>query len=115
MDSVEHEKYTGVTNNIILDNLKFLHDIGKEIIIRIPIIPGVNNSEEDLKSFTDFIRTLPNIKEVNLLPYHKIGEEKYRRLGMDYKMSDVEEPSDEEMDFALQIFKEIGKKVQIGG
>ncbi len=115
MDSVEHEKYTGVTNNIILDNLKFLHDIGKEIIIRIPIIPGVNNSEEDLKSFRDFIRTLPNIKEVNLLPYHKIGEEKYRRLGMDYKMSDVEEPSDEEMDFALQIFKEIGKKVQIGG
>ncbi len=115
MDPVEHEKYTGVTNNIILDNLKFLHDIGKEIIIRIPVIPGINNSETDLKAFRDFIKTLPNIREVNLLPYHKIGEEKYKRLGLNYKMTGVEEPSEEEMDFALQIFDGLGKHVQIGG
>lgn len=115
MDPVEHEKYTGVTNNIILDNLKFLHDIGKEIIIRIPVIPGINNSETDLKAFRDFIKTLPNIREVNLLPYHKIGEEKYKRLGLNYKMTGVEEPSEEEMDFALQVFDGLGKHVQIGG
>lgn len=115
IDSVKHEKYTGVTNNIILDNIKFLHDIGKEIIIRIPIIPGINNSEEDLKAFRDFIKTLPNIKGVNILPYHKIGEEKYKRLGMNYKMTGVEEPSEEDMDFALQILKGTGNKVQIGG
>lgn len=115
MNSEKHEMYTGVTNNIILDNLKFLEEMGKEIIIRIPIIPGINNSEEDLRAFSDFIKTLPNIKEVNLLPYHKIGEEKYKRLGMPYKMSDVEEPSQEEMEFALNLMKDCGKKVQIGG
>lgn len=115
MDPNEHEKYTGITNDIILDNLRYLHDLGKEIIIRIPIISGVNDSEKDLNAFRDFIKTLPNIKGINLLPYHKIGEEKYKRLGINYKMAGVEEPSDEKMDFALQILKGTGKDVQIGG
>ncbi|NLV75840.1 MAG: glycyl-radical enzyme activating protein, partial [Tissierellia bacterium] len=111
----EHEKYTGVTNDIILDNLRYLHDLGKEIIIRIPIISGINDSEKDLNAFRDFIKILPNIKEINLLPYHKIGEEKYKRLGIKYKMTGVEEPSENKIKFAQKIMEGIGKKIQIGG
>jgi len=115
MDPEKHEIYTGVTNHIILDNLKFLEYIGKEIIVRIPIIPGINDSEEDLKAFRDFIKTLPKLKEVNLLPYHKIGEEKYNRLGKSYKMSNVEEPSKEDMEGIVNVIKGSGIKVKIGG
>lgn len=115
MDPEKHEKYTGVPNHTILENLKLLRDLNKEIIIRIPIIPDINNSEEDLMAFRDFIKTLPNIKMVNLLPYHKIGQEKYNRLGKPYKMPNVEEPTQEAMDFAAEIIKSCGVNVKIGG
>ncbi|HSH35477.1 glycyl-radical enzyme activating protein [Schnuerera sp.] len=115
MDGIKHEKYTGVDNKLILENLKYLHDLNKDIIIRIPIIPGINNQEKSLKAFRDFIKTLPNIGRIDLLPYHKIGEEKYNRLGIKYKMLDVEEPNEDEMDFALKIMESTRKKVQIGG
>lgn len=115
IDPEKHEKYTGVLNHKILENLKNLSDIGKDIIVRIPIIPGINNSEEDLKDFRDFIKTLYNIKEVNLLPYHKIGQEKYNRLGKPYKILGVEEPDLEMMNFASKIIGDSGVKVNIGG
>lgn len=115
MDSEKHEKYTGVPNNIILDNLRLLNDLNKEVYIRIPIIPTINDSIEDLESFRDFIKTLSNVKMINLLPYHKIGQEKYKRLGKPYKMIDIEEPSKEAMNFYEDIIKDIGVNVKIGG
>ncbi|WP_429081898.1 glycyl-radical enzyme activating protein [Brassicibacter mesophilus] len=115
MDPVKHEKYTGVPNQIILENLRYIISIGKEVIIRIPIIPGINDSKEDLEAFRDFIKTLHNVKEVALLPYHKIGQEKYNRLGKSYKMLDVQEPTQEAMELAVQIIKNCGANVKIGG
>lgn len=115
MNSDKHEKYTGVPNHKILENLKLLRDINKEVFIRIPIIPGINDNIDDLRDFRDFIRTLPNVKIVNLLPYHKIGQEKYNRLGKPYKILDVEEPTQEEMDFASEVIKTCGVNVKIGG
>lgn len=115
MDSDKHEKYTGVPNNIILENLKLIRELNKEIYIRIPIIPAINDTKEDLEAFRDFIKTLPNVKMVSLLPYHKIGREKYNRLGKPYKMLGVEEPTKEAMDFAVNIIKSCGVNVKIGG
>ncbi|NLW22234.1 MAG: glycyl-radical enzyme activating protein [Tissierellia bacterium] len=115
IDSEKHEKYTGVPNKIILENLRFLSEMGKDIFIRIPIIPTINDSDEDLIAFRDFIKSLPNINRVDLLAYHKIGEEKYRRLGVPYRMPDVGEPSKEDMNRVLNIIKDCGFKVQIGG
>lgn len=115
MDSEKHEKYTGVPNNIILENLKLLRDLNKEVYIRIPIIPTINDSTEALEAFRDFIKTLPNVKMVNLLPYHKIGQEKYKRLGKTYRMTGIEEPTKEAMDFYADIIKGIGVNVKIGG
>lgn len=115
MDTAKHQRYTGVSNQVILENLKYITDIGREVIIRIPIIPEINNSQEDLEAFRDFIRTLNNIKQVALLPYHKIGQEKYNRLGKPYKMPDIQEPTQEEMQIAVQIIKSCGADVKIGG
>ncbi|WP_236913734.1 glycyl-radical enzyme activating protein [Clostridium sp. Cult2] len=114
MNPIKHQKYTGMSNYIILENLRFLSEMNKEIIIRIPIIPRVNDSEEDLKAFRDFIKTLPNVKEVNLLAYHNMGEEKYNRLGILYKMKGIEETSLEKLDFALNIINSCGANVKTG-
>ncbi|WIV12165.1 glycyl-radical enzyme activating protein [Proteiniborus sp. MB09-C3] len=115
MDSIKHEKYTGVPNRMILENLELLRDLNKEVIIRIPMIPRINDSKEDLEAFRDFIKTLPNVKMVNLLPYHRIGQEKYNRLGKSYRMLEVEEPTKEAMDFSADIIRGCGINVKIGG
>lgn len=115
MDNDKHEKYTGVTNNLILENLTLLDNMGKDIVIRVPVIPGFNDKKEELEDLKAFISSLQNIKEVNLLPYHSIGQEKYNRIGKEYKMKDVKEPSDEDMGFALKLMDGCGVKVKIGG
>lgn len=115
MNSEKHEKYTGVSNTLILKNLNMLHKMGKDIKIRIPVIPGFNNSKVELEDFKNYISTLKNVKEVNLLPYHSIGQEKYNRIGRQYKMKDVKEPSDEDMDEAAILMDGCGVKVKIGG
>lgn len=115
MNSDKHEKYTGVPNSIILENLKYLSDLNKEVHIRIPVIPTINNTQEDLEDFRDFIKTLHNIKMVNLLPYHKIGQEKYKRLGKAYKLADIKEPTREEMGLYADIIKGCGVNIKIGG
>lgn len=115
MNSDKHEKYTGVSNKLIQENLNMLHDMEKDIIIRIPIIPGFNDSKEDLEDFKEYISTLENIKEVDLLPYHSIGQEKYNRIGQQYKMKDVKEPSEEDMEYAAKLMDGCGAKVKIGG
>lgn len=115
MNSEKHEKYTGVPNKLILENLIMLDNLGKNIIIRIPVIPGFNDSKEDLEDLKAFISTLQNVIEVNLLPYHSIGQEKYNRIGKEYKMKDVKEPSEEDMEQALKLMDGCGAKVKIGG
>jgi pyruvate formate lyase activating enzyme len=89
--------------------------MGKDIIIRIPIIPGFNDSKEELEDMKNYISTLKNIKEVDLLSYHSIGQEKYNRIGKPYKMKDVKEPSEEEMNYAVSVMEGSGIKVKIGG
>lgn len=77
-----HKKYTGVNNDLILENLKKLDEIGKKLWIRIPIINGVNHTMEDMTKMADFLADLKNIKQVTLMPYHTLGMSKYKTLGM---------------------------------
>ncbi len=115
MDSEKHKKYTGASNELILKNLEILGSMGKDIIIRIPIIPGFNDSKKELEDMKNYISTLKNIKEINLLPYHNIGQEKYNRMGKTYKMKDVPELSENEMKNVAKIMEASGIKVKIGG
>lgn len=92
MDSIIHKKYTGVDNYKILKNIKKLTDEKKEIILRVPIIPNVNDSMENIKATADYIiNELDNrIKVLQLLSFMRLGEEKYESLGTPYKMKNIE-------------------------
>ncbi len=76
-----HIRGTGVSNKRILENLKRLDQTGKPIFIRVPVIAGLNDSEEEILKMRDILRKLQNVAEVRLLPYHTFGREKYLTLG----------------------------------
>lgn len=115
IDNEKHKKYIGVSNEIILNNLKALKNLNKRVFIRIPIIPTINDGNKDID---DFITTLKNIgvfEQINLLPYHNISSEKYRRLNKKYELTNINVPSDEKMEEIKKIFENEGFKVKIGG
>ena len=95
-----HKEFVGTENELILNNLKKLLDRGANVSIRIPVIPTVNDSTEEMKSIKDFLT--PHKPNVELLPYHKMGEHKYNALGMDMTPFDI--PSKEKMEALNEIF-----------
>lgn len=113
-DSKRHIKYTGVDNSIILENLRNLSRDGANINLRIPIIEGVNADEENIKETIDIVKNL-NIHKVNLLPYHDIGRDKYRKLNMEYSKNLMKIPSDEKMQQIKAEFEKYNFIVKIGG
>lgn len=88
MDPVRHEKYTGAGNALILDNLQRLAATGRSLILRIPVIPGVNDDAGNIRDSADFImnRMLGQVRTLQLLSYMRLGEEKYKSLGIPYPM-----------------------------
>ena len=108
-----HKKYTGVSNKIILQNLLILANKYKDIIIRIPIIQGITDTNENLEEIIEYLSDLPMIKEINFLPYHNIAKEKYKRLNMEYhKYPKIKQ---EKLDKVKNMFEHAGYKVKIGG
>lgn len=91
MDSQKHKKYTGMDNFLILENIKKLTENFPEvdIIIRTPVVPGINEQEQDIMDIVKFLETLPNLQDYELLPYHSYGSSKYEQLGMIYKLKDL--------------------------
>jgi len=83
-DNEKHKQGTGVENNLIIQNLKYAHSIGKEILIRIAVIPGYNDSPEDAVGFASLIKSIGSIP-VQLLPFHQFGQKKYEKLGLSYE------------------------------
>jgi pyruvate formate lyase activating enzyme len=103
IDDAKHRMLTGQTNENILDCARFLSDIGKPVWIRHVLVPGINDSEEDLSRTADFIRTLRNVEKVEVLPYHTLGVFKWEELGYRYTLKDVEPPTDECVAIAKRI------------
>jgi pyruvate formate lyase activating enzyme len=106
-----------VSNISILDNYRQLLASGKDIMVRIPVIPGFNDDPEYLERLKHFLKATKtsSLKKINLLPYHKIGSSKYKRFNIPYRMGDVETPSGEKMQLMKELFLETGVKVKIGG
>jgi len=109
-DDELHKKYTGISNRTILSNLKNTNELkgSFRLIIRIPIIPGINDSEENLEDSGRFCSGLKHLDHVQLLPYHRLGTETYKRLDREYALADVKTPSAEHMSMCREI---IGKFV----
>ena len=114
MDSGKHKKYTAVSNEIILENLTKLSKWHKKIIMRFPFIKGINDDEKNIHETAKFLKKL-NLLEVNILPYHTMGLEKYRKLRMPYPMKTLEKHTKEELDNALKIMKSYGLKAKLNG
>lgn len=92
MNSAKHKEFTGAGNELILKNIKRTVELNMPLVLRVPVVAGHNNSEENIRATAEFIATeLGNrVKQVQLLPYRKLGTEKYQSLGMDYPMSDFQ-------------------------
>jgi pyruvate formate lyase activating enzyme len=115
MDPEKHKKYTGVSNRLILDNLRWLAEKGVELIVRIPLIPGVNDDPENLDQTGSFLHRLPAIQKVDILPYHDFQKNKYRRFGIHYTNGKATPPSGKTLSRIKEHMERFGLKVAIGG
>ena len=116
MDSEKHKLYTGQPNDLILQNAKYVADHHPNLTIRVPVIPGVNDTEQEIDAIAKFADSLgPGAKALHLLPYHRLGEDKYRRLGRSYFLMGLEPLSQERMLELKKVAESYRLPVQIGG
>ncbi len=97
MDSRLHRIWLGEDNRLILENIKKVNTSGFsiDITIRLPLIPGFNDSDQNLSETVEFCDSLVNVKEIEILPYHRLGSDTYRHLGLEYQCKDLDPPSEE--------------------
>ena len=118
MDSEKHRLYTGVPNEAILQNIKYIAEAGKDFFIRIPLIEGVNADDGNMGATVAFLETLPwQRRTVNLLPYHDVGKDKHRRMWSSYNTQGFQmaEPSEETLEHCKTLLETHGLHVIIGG
>lgn len=114
---IEHERLTGKRNDLILENCKRIISNYPRIsvILRIPVIPGHNDSEENITKTAEFVCQLSDTTRVEILPYHKFGVHMYPALSRDYALPEVKTPSAEHMRDLQDMFKSCGITAKIGG
>ena len=115
IDDKRHRDFTGVSNELILENLKGLSSWGADVIVRVPLIPGVSDDEENVRSLGGFLTQSTSIKEVHLLPFHKTGKEKYERLRKPSHAWPEEPLSTERAEVLAAILRGFGLTTRIGG
>lgn len=98
-----HIKLTGASNKPVLEFAKFLDKKGKKMWLRLVLVPTVNNQEEKLAKLREFKDSLTNVEKIEILPYHTLGVEKYKKLGIDYPLAGIKEPTQEEINKAKKI------------
>lgn len=110
-----HKRFVGTDNRLILNNLRRTSEQSDRLVVRIPLIPGVNDTEEELTHLAKVIQSLPKVERIGVLPYHRFGENKYALLNREYKMGNAREPSKESIAGACAVLSEAaGKEVCIG-
>ncbi len=115
MDATVHKEITGVSNEIILENARKV-SVVRPMIVRIPVVPGCNDSDENIAATAKFAGELgENLIRIDLLPYHLFGSQTYSRLGRVYKLEGVQPPSDDRMQRLKELVESLGVKAQIGG
>ncbi|WP_036787741.1 glycyl-radical enzyme activating protein [Phocaeicola abscessus] len=118
MDSAKHRFFTGVSNERILRNIRMLAEIGRDFLIRIPLIHGVNSDERNIEDTAAFLEELPwKRRTLNLLPYHEVGQDKHRRMWMTYnpRHDAMSTPSEAEQERCVRQFAAHGLTAVIGG
>jgi len=95
-DSELHERYTGVSNRLILENLKAMDSAGSKIILRCPVIPDVNETDDHFCGIADVANSLENIVAVEIEPYHSLGNNKYKKLGKTERIQSFRQPTEQQ-------------------
>lgn len=111
----KHKEFTGQSNEIILENAKKIAQKAKKLIIRVPVIPTFNDTVEEIEEIAKFASSLINVEELHLLPYHRLGLDKYKGLGRTYELMHIEPPTDRHMEELKKAAEKYPIKVQIGG
>ena len=119
MDENKHITYTSCSNRLIVGNLQKLSETGAHIIVRIPLIPGINDDDENLDACASFLAQLPSLDGVALMPYHDIGLAKYQALGKKCKLTNTLSPTNEQIaeaeellsSYRLPVIKHPGRAV----
>jgi pyruvate formate lyase activating enzyme len=115
VDPVKFKDYTHGDAALVLENLEKLAYFGPHVVVRIPVIPGFNHSEAEIREMVDFITGIKEIREIHFLPYHTFGLEKYNMLGMEYPFYNSKQVQDEELLTYVQYAESKGFKTIIGG
>lgn len=115
MDDAKHRKLTGVSSELILRNLQMLSERGHDIFLRVPIVPGVNDDDENIRQIGTFAAGLPHLNRVDILPYHRAASNKYERLNRVYELPETRPPSNERLAEIAHILRGLGLHVKIGG
>ena len=115
INSEKHKAFTGRENGLILENARRIAASGTKLIIRTPVIPTFNATKEEIRDIAKFASSLPGVTEMHILPYHRIGMDKYAGLNREYTLKEIEPPSAELMQELLAVVNSFGLKGQIGG
>lgn len=115
MSSAKHKEFTTQPNELILENAKKIAEQANQLIIRVPVVPTFNDTVTEISAIAKFAATLPNVRELHLLPYHRMGRDKYTGLNRNYLLDDIVPPSEEHMHRLLDAVLAEGLQGQIGG
>ena len=115
MNSAKHKEFTSQPNELILENAKKITDAGARLIVRTPVIPTFNATKDEIGEIAKFASSLKGVTQMHILPYHRIGMDKYKGLNRDYSLTGIEPPSKELMNELLEVVNSYGLKGQIGG
>lgn len=117
MNPLKHKEYTGKSNELILENARKIAASGKtRLSIRVPVIPSFNDTPEEISAIAVFAKQLETVEKIHLLPYHRLGQDKYEGLGREYLMKNIVPPGEEKMKQLLEAaIVNSGLDCQIGG
>lgn len=115
VSAAKHKLFIGKSNEKVLENARKIAATGQNLIIRVPVIPTFNDTEAEILEIARFARSLQGVKELHLLPYHRLGQDKYAGLNREYLLGDTVPPTEEHMQRLLQVAATTGLHVQIGG
>ncbi len=121
MDSVKHKAFTGQPNEKILENAKYIATHARHMVIRVPVIPAFNDTPAEIAAIARFAESLPEVHELHLLPYHRLGQDKYEGIGREYSLAHITPPTSAQMNELKQAAENAANRltlklrVQIGG
>ena len=114
IDADKHKEFTGRDNGVILANAKRLAQDAREFIVRVPVIPTFNDTPEEIHAIASYAKEI-GAKEIHLLPYHRLGTDKYKGLGREYLMGHIDLIPKEKMEILENVAKATGLVCKIGG